>query len=76
MKYNSPEREAIIDSTVSKRELEILNLISFGFSTNDIAANLYISAETVKTHRKNLFQKLAVNNVAVLVRKGLEYGLI
>ena len=76
MRQNSSKGEAILDSMVSKREIEILNLISFGLSTNDIASNLYISVETVKTHRKNLFQKLAVNNVAVLVRRGLEQGLI
>ena len=34
------------------------------------------SFETVKSHRKNLLQKIGVNNVAALVRRGLEYGLI
>ena len=62
--------------SVTDREIEVLNLISYGLSTNDIATNLYISFETVKSHRKNLLQKIGVNNVAALVRRGLEYGLI
>ena len=63
-------------SSVTLREIEILNLISYGFSTRDIAASLYISFETVKSHRKSLLQKIGVSNVAALVRRGFEYGLI
>lgn len=62
--------------SVTDREIEVLNLISYGLSSHDIAANLYISFETVKSHRKNLLQKIGVNNVAALVRRGLEQGLI
>ena len=62
--------------SVTEREIEVLNLISYGLSTNDIASSLYISFETVKSHRKNLLEKIGVNNVAALVRKGLEQGLI
>ncbi len=62
--------------SVTDREIEVLNLISYGLSTHDIASNLYISFETVKSHRKNLLQKIGANNVAALVRRGLESGLI
>ncbi|MDH3651214.1 MAG: LuxR C-terminal-related transcriptional regulator [Saprospiraceae bacterium] len=61
---------------VTRREKEILNLISLGLSTNDIAVYLNISGSTVKTHRKHLLRKLGANNVAALVRVGMEYGLI
>ena len=61
---------------LTEREREILNLISLGFSSNDIAEYLCISKETVKTHRKHLLQKMYATNVAVLVRRGLEFGMI
>ena len=61
---------------LSIREQEILSLISFGYSSKDIAHNLYISLETVRTHRKHLLKKLNANNVAYLIRRGLESGVI
>ncbi|MCB0670194.1 MAG: response regulator transcription factor [Saprospiraceae bacterium] len=65
-----------ISKQVTDREIEILQLISFGFSTERIADMLYISFETVRTHRKNLLQKFRANNVALLIRRGFENGLI
>jgi DNA-binding NarL/FixJ family response regulator len=61
---------------VSYRELEILNLIAFEYSTEQIAAELNISFETVKSHRKKLFIKLCVKNAAGLVRVAFENNLI
>lgn len=53
---------------LSKREIEILKLIAFELSTKEIARVLFVSSETVKTHRKNIFLKLKVKNVAGAVR--------
>jgi len=61
---------------ITTREKEILDMISKGLSTIEIAAALFISNNTVKTHRKNMMLKLDANNSAVMVRKGFEYGLI
>ena len=54
---------------LSSREKEILQMIKDGQSTADIAAALFISAFTVKTHRKNIMAKLDVKNVAGLIKK-------
>ncbi len=54
---------------LSSREKEILNMIKDGSSTNEIAAALYISVLTVKTHRKNIMAKMDVRNVAALIKK-------
>jgi DNA-binding NarL/FixJ family response regulator len=54
---------------ISKREFEILKLISLGFSSKDIANELHVSNETVKSHRKNLFRKFSARNSADLVTK-------
>ena len=64
------------EKLVTAREIEILDLLSRGFSTEDIAGYLYISSETVKSHRRNLLQKVGARNVASLVRIGLEVGII
>lgn len=61
---------------VSDRELQVLRLTSQGFSTQEIARELYLSSETVKSHRKNLLIKLKARNAAHLVRKGIDYRLI
>lgn len=60
----------------SNREIEILNLISFGHTVYDIASQLYISHHTVKSYKKRLFERLDVSNCALLVRKGFEQGLL
>lgn len=58
----------------SPRELEVLKLISFGYTIQEISKELYIADETVKTHRKKLFSKLDVHNGAGLVRRAFELG--
>ena len=61
---------------LTKREKEILQLISEGFTNNQIAEKLFISPLTVDSHRKNLLTKLNVNNTASLIRVAIENRLI
>lgn len=61
---------------VSKREKEIINYISKGKTTEEIAEELCISKRTVETHRKNIFIKLKVNNTAGLIKTSITLGLI
>lgn len=58
------------------REKEVLQLIAQEFSSQEIADKLFISKNTVEIHRKHLFQKLDVKNVAGLVRKAILSGLV
>lgn len=62
--------------TISDREAEIIALIAEGCSYTGIAERLYLSAHTVTTHRKNIMQKLGVNNTASLVVYAVKNGLI
>lgn len=60
-----------IDSNVrlTKRENEILQLLAKGMNRNEIAAELFISDETVKMHTKNLYRKLkAKNKIDALIK--------
>jgi len=61
---------------ISEREHEVLQLVSHEYNTKEIAQQLYISAHTVITHRKNLLLKMDAKNTAGLVRRGFEMGLL
>ncbi len=61
---------------LTKRELEILRLISGAMSNKEIAKELYISDQTVGVHRKNIMRKLGVSNTAGLIKVAYDYSLI
>jgi len=67
------ERET--PSPLSEREVEILQRVAYGASTREVADQLGISANTVKTHVERIFEKLEANDraqaVAIAVRRGL-----
>jgi ATP/maltotriose-dependent transcriptional regulator MalT len=64
------------DLGITKRELEILNLIAKGMSNREIADKLYVSENTVKTHSSRLFDKLSAKRRTQAVQIGKEMGLI
>jgi NarL family two-component system response regulator LiaR len=61
---------------LSKRELEILGLLSQGHSNQEIAALLFISISTVKTHNQNIFEKLNVKRRIQAVEMAKKLNLI
>jgi len=62
--------------SLTKRELEILQQIAFGLTSSDISKKLFISKNTVETHRKNLLTKLNVKNTAEMIKIALQNGLV
>ena len=61
---------------ITKRELEILQLIANGMSNREIAERLFVSENTVKTHSSRLFDKLDAKRRTQAVQRGKELGLI
>ena len=61
---------------VTKRELEILDLIAKGMSNREIANQLFVSENTIKTHSSRLFDKLSAKRRTQAVQIGKEMGLI
>ena len=61
---------------ITKRELEILELIAQGLSNREIAEKLFVSENTVKTHSSRLFDKLDVKRRTQAVQAGKAMGLI
>ena len=67
---------ALINTSITNREQEILENISMGFTVNEIAKQLFLSPHTIITHRRSLLLKLDAKNGAELVRKGMEAGYL
>lgn len=61
---------------LTRREKEVLKLIAEGLTNTQIAEQLFISVDTVESHRKNLHTKLNVKNTATLIRFAVENGLL
>ncbi|MCA1579729.1 MAG: LuxR C-terminal-related transcriptional regulator [Acidobacteria bacterium] len=61
---------------ITKRELEILELIAQGLSNREIAGKLFVSENTVKTHSSRLFDKLSAKRRTQAVQIGKEIGLL
>jgi two-component system, NarL family, response regulator LiaR len=61
---------------ISKRELDVLNLMATGLSSEEIAGKLFISLNTVKTHSSNIFLKLDVKRRTQAVEKAKRLNII
>lgn len=62
--------------SLTRREMEVVRLVSEDLSNMEISERLNISPTTVETHRRNLMKKIGVNTVVGLVRWGLKNGLV
>lgn len=66
---------AQVDTHITQREAQILELIVQGLTSQAIAEKLFISIRTVETHRANIMRKLGVRNAVELVKKALQLNL-
>lgn len=64
------------NSNLTKRQVEILSLMSKGYSNKQIADKLFLSETTVKAHLRTVFRKLGVANRTQAVLAGLNKGVI
>ncbi len=64
------------DSVLSDRELQVLKLVAEGFSSREIAEQIYISTKTVETYRARFADKLGLKSRAQIVRYALNLGLL
>ncbi len=61
---------------ISKRELEVLQLMAGGLSNQEIAKQLFVSLNTIKTHSSKIFEKMDVKRRTQAVEKAKRMGLI
>jgi len=67
--------EHAADETLAAREIEVLRLVASGNSNKEIAAQLFVTEETVKGHVKNILGKLGANDRTHAVTIGLKRGI-
>ncbi len=65
-----------ISNLLSLREKEVLQLLSEGKTSKQIGDELFLSSETIKSHRKNILKKTNVKNTTELVISALRMGWI
>ena len=61
---------------ISTRELEIIQLISKGFTSKEISEKLFLSHHTINTHRKNILKKLDVKGTPELINYAFAMGMV
>ena len=71
----TPPRQLGLVDELSARELDVLRLLRSDLSGPDIARELLVSLNTLRTHTKNIYAKLGVNNRREAVRRAAELGL-
>ncbi|MFH0866621.1 MAG: response regulator transcription factor [Bacteroidota bacterium] len=75
-KYIQPPKQETSDINLTKRELEILQLIAEGFTDSEIADKLFISQRTVNGHRASLIAKTGSRNTVNLLTYAIRNGLV
>jgi NarL family two-component system response regulator LiaR len=71
-----PQDKTLSKIGISKREWEVLVLMSEGLSNQEIAGRLFVSLNTIKTHSSNIFEKLEVKRRTQAVEKGKRLGIL
>ena len=66
----------LLNEPLSERELEVLRLLATDLNGPEIARELMVSLNTMRTHTKNIYSKLAVNNRRTAVRRAEELDLL
>ncbi len=69
-------RNVSFSDVLTQREKVVLQLIAAGYSRKEIAADLYLSLNTVKTHTKNLYSKLRVHSRKQAIVRAQELGYL
>ena len=73
----NPVKDKPVDSSeLTKREIEIVQLIVKEFTSAEIAEKLFISQRTVETHRKNILRKTGVKNIVGLIKYAYEKKIV
>ena len=70
------EENETLNSSLTERESQVLQLLARGMANKQIAAALHISEHTVKFHVSSIYTKLGATNRAEAVRTGIQHGLV
>ena len=65
-----------MNAVLSERELQVLKCISQEYTSTEIADRLHLAVSTVENHRKNIFKKLEIKNVAGMIMTANRMGYL
>ena len=66
----------IVNSYLTRRETDVLRLVTEGLSTAQIADMLSVTVNTIESHRKAMYRKMGVHRVAEAIRVAQEHKLL
>lgn len=66
----------IADIGLTAREIQIIRLSAEGLTAAQIADKVFLSVNTVNTHRQRIYRKMDVSNVSDMIRKATELGIL
>jgi LuxR family maltose regulon positive regulatory protein len=75
-KIQSTEQSPLINEPLSERELQVLRLLESPLTSTEIGRELYLSQNTIRTHMRNIYSKLAVHGRIEAIQKAREIGLL
>lgn len=72
---NEEKESNCLPSSLTAREIEVVNLVAQGLPTKEIAERLCLSTHTIYTHRKNIMKKLQINSVSEMILYAINSGI-
>jgi DNA-binding NarL/FixJ family response regulator len=69
-------KDGLDDAKLTRRELQILQMLAEGMTNKEIAEKIFLSRRTVETHRKNLIEKTNCKNSSALIKYAIEKGYL
>lgn len=73
---NKQKEETIETDGLTEREVDVIKLVASGATNKEVSDKLFISSRTVETHRRNIMDKLGLNNLAELIKYAIKRGYI
>lgn len=73
---NKQNETAVETDGLSEREIDVIKLVASGATNKEVSDKLFISSRTVETHRRNIMDKLELNNLAELIRYAIKKGFV
>lgn len=73
---NKQKEQTVETNGLSEREIDVIKLVACGATNKEVSDKLFISSRTVETHRRNIMDKLELNNIAELIKYAIKRGYV
>lgn len=73
---NKQKEQTVETDGLSEREIDVIKLVACGATNKEVSDKLFISSRTVETHRRNIMDKLGLNNIAELIKYAIKRGYV